>query len=242
LNIHGDNYQVFNLSYGGDTPILRTQFIDEMIAVKPIIVIYGFSYRDLQKGGEYPFHPLPDPKYFSHLLSKVVFSSDVNPKLITLQFIQKQLGNPFVVSKGFISFPNTPFYSYPSNQPIANDSELRRDSNNVPKFNLESIDSKIQVQYLIELIHKLQTNDIKVVLFLTPLTNQYMSAIPPSQHLIFNSTIDHIKKETNVTIYDLRYKYSDMHIWMNPHHVALNETSLIYSKDVSKIIRDELDS
>ena len=128
--------------------------------------------------------------------------------------------------------------------PISNDEELKNSSVNkeVSQFNLEDPLKNVEVKNIVNLVHKLQQNHIKVVLFLTPLNRHYLDIIPEKQTLIFNSIILYIKNETNVPIYNLQDKYANFPIWQDSSHVAINEKSLIYSEDVGKIILDELDS
>ena len=238
------NYEIINLSYNGDTPSRRIQIINEMITLRPKIVIYGISYRDIQT--QINENPLPDPKWFLNQFSKEEFHSDitVNPKLITLNFV-RGLTDTSNSQKTDIVFENTPFFKYnpDSQMHIVNDKELEKQSkiSESARFNLERPIHNKEVKHLIEIIQKFKQNNIKIVLFLTPLNNHYLNTISPTQHEIFNSTVDYIKNETHVPIYDLQYKYSSMPIWANISHVAFNEKSLIYSDDVSKIILDELD-
>lgn len=240
--------EVFNLAYDSDTPERRSRFLNEMITLKPSLVIYGVSYRDFQT----PFNesPLPDPKYFFNSLSNQFMRSDIttNPKLTTLNFI-RNVQNSFGVlmtEEKTLAFDNTPFFLYniETQTQIANEIELEKqaDRSEASKFNLEVPDKNKQAHALINLIHEFQQNNIKVVLFLTPLNKHYLLAIPDSQHMVFNSTISYVRDETGISIYDLRYKYSEMPIWTNISHVAFNEDSLIYSEDIAEIIEKELGS
>jgi hypothetical protein len=248
LNTKKITYEVFNLSYNSDTPERRTQFVDEIIALKPTLVIYGLSYRDFQTSINE--NPLPDPKYFFNQLFDKLFHKDitVNPKLITLNFIRnlQKDSSLFRLQESRISFPDTPFFDYniETQGHIASKIELEKQSqtSEALKLNLETPDKNKQVQSLVNLIQKFQQNDIKIVLFLTPLNKYYLITIPDSQNAIFNATINYIKDETNVSIYDLRYKYSEMEIWANISHVAFNTNSLIYSNDIAEIIQSELGS
>ncbi len=201
LNSNEKNYQIYNLAYNADLPSRRLQFVDEINDLRPIIIIYGISYRDLQTSINE--NPLPDPKYFFNQISKQVIHNDitVNPKLITLNFIRNLQGEQ---NNRIISYPNTPFFIYnPETQiHITNEIELEKDSGG-SEVHLEMPEKNSEVKSLIELIHKFQKNHIKVVLFLTPLNNHYLQSVDPLQHLIFNSTINYVKKETNIPIYDL---------------------------------------
>ena len=64
LKTHGDNYEVLNLAYNGDTPTRRIKFGDEILSLKPKLIIWGISYRDFKTNINE--NPLPDPKYFLH--------------------------------------------------------------------------------------------------------------------------------------------------------------------------------
>jgi len=211
------------------------------------LVIYGLSYRDFKTSINE--NPLPDPKYFFNQLFDKLFHKNitVNPKLITLNFIRnlQKDSSLFRLQESRTSFPNTPFYFYTIEaQHIASKIELEKQSQTSEALNLNlgTPDKNKQVQSLVNLIQKFQQNDIKIVLFLTPLSKYYLITIPDSQNTIFNATINYIKDETNVSIYDLRYKYSEMEIWSDISHVAFNTNSLIYSNDIAEIIQSELGS
>jgi len=56
----------------------------------------------------------------------------------------------------------------------------------------------------------------------------------------FNLILDELHKIPNLKTYDLFYKYSDLNIWNDPVHVAINDESTIYSEDVAKMILKEI--
>ena len=242
MKTHGDNYEVLNLAYNGDTPTRRIKFGDEILSLKPKLIIWGISYRDFKTNINE--NPLPDPKYFLHESISEKFHNDitVNPKLITLNFIRDSFNISKIVKDRF-QFSNTPFFQYNDHQRnIVDDKLLRNEYPADMPLNLEEPTKNLEVKTLVSLLHKFQQNDVKVILYLTPLQRHYLEIIPEKQNLTFYSTVSYIENQTNIPIYNLQEKYSDAHIWLNTSHVAFNEKSLIYSEDVSKIILDELDS
>lgn len=91
------------------------------------------------------------------------------------------------------------------------------------------------------MINNLKMNGINVVLFTTPLHKIYLDELPNSEKQTFDEILERIKKGTNVKIYDLTDKYSDLPIWTNISHVAYNKNATIYSEDIAKIILGEIE-
>jgi len=241
----GYDYKIFNLAYSGDTPSKRIQMIDEIISLKPSIVVYGISYRDLihiesndQKV------PLPNPKYIINKFTSEVLNIKpvVNPKLITLHFIRDFMDNAILKERKNL-MSNTPFFDHTSHEKIVDELELEKQGNTSEArlLDIKNSDNNYEYDSLLEIISRCRDNKIKIVLYLTPLNKYYLQAIPKSSLQGFDSMIYSIKNKTEVDVYDLTNRYQDMHIWSDISHIAFNKKSLIYSHDIFKIIQDELD-
>jgi hypothetical protein len=48
-------------------------------------------------------------------------------------------------------------------------------------------------------------------------------------------------QKNHIPMHRLDDKYADMNVWFDYRHVAIDKHGLIYSEDVSEIIRKELD-
>ena len=230
------DFVVYNLSYNGDNPNKRIQFIDEIIKLDPVIVFYGISYGDLKVDDiSEKKNLLPNIKQFFHSIKKDnIDPTPVNPKLITLQNIRNQFQN-------FNLFPNSeifflhysPFMTFQSYHTII-DRDLHYSSN------LKPFDT-VKMKNFYNLIKELHENKISVVLFTTPHHKSFLENISISQHQHLTSLISNTTNNFELNFYNFTYKYQDLEIWRNPSHVAYNTDSLIYSHDVVSMINLEME-
>ena len=239
-------YKVYNLAYQGDIPERRIKSLDKIVSLKPTLVLYGISYRDFPSMMN--SYPLPDPKqYFYDLFSNDQDDFGINnPKLTTLEFIRHiSKDSMLVATPKELTFQNTPFFTYDitTQLKIANNTELEseRVTSEATKIHLEKPPTDKQTILLIKMINDLKKNGIKVVLFTTPLHKVYLEELTESQKITFDEILEKIHRETNVKIYNLTEKYSDLPIWTNTSHVAFNTDSLIYSQDMVQIILNEIE-
>ena len=240
LNTDGYSFSVYNLAVKGDVPEERAKTIDDLILLKPILVAYGISYRDLNVPAS---NPLPDPKeYFHDFISQV----DViqNPKIVTLEKIRTLQSTWFASSKE-ITWKNTPFMTYDpiTEMQIMNDTVLKNQIfiSESSKINLGNASTNKQVLFLINSINELKKHNIKVTVYATPLHRFYLEGLDQTQKDAFNSILEKITEDTGIKIYDLTQKYDDMAIWSNISHIAFNKNSLAYSEDIANIIESEIE-
>lgn len=236
--VHHD-YEIFNLAYQGDTPQKRIKTLEQMISSKPDIVVIGVSFRDFDSKNiknEFDMKKYSIGVILSDSIENNFFS---NPKFTTLTAIRdlnsEQESDNYKI--------NTPFFSYLSNQKIATIKELNDEAitSNPSKLFISDIQTNEQLKYLKKMINEFQKNNVKVVIFATPLNTIYLKDIPEIQKESFKQILDEVQKN-NVMIYDLTEKYSDKPIWLNTSHVAYNKNSTIYSEDIAKIIVNEIES
>lgn len=239
------SYVVYNLAYNKDNPLKRLITLDDIISLQPKIVLIGVSYRDFEI--ENKTHILPDPHtYFTEIYSYVIEQTALpiedrafpNPLLTTLTTIRYFTIQNYDLR---INMPNTPFMEYPSNQNIAKDEELITTvkSSKISSTYVGLPSNNYQLKALKKIIDKLHDNNIKIIVLATPLHWSYLDEISYEQKYNFNLILNEIKK-SGTNVYDLSTKYSHLPIWLNPHHVALNKTSSIYSEDVAEIIKNEM--
>jgi DNA repair photolyase len=103
------------------------------------------------------------------------------------------------------------------------------------------LENNQQVESLKKIIEKFQDNGIKVVIFITPLTEEYTKNLSDSTKKKFKKIIFEIEEQFSLKIYDLTNKYSELDVWHDLDHIAYNEKSMIYTKDLGKIIIFEID-
>ena len=93
---------------------------------------------------------------------------------------------------------------------------------------------------VLEIIFTLQENDIQVILFVVPQHKIILEDIGDERIRSFDLILDDLDKIPNLKIYNLFYKYSDLNIWNDPAHIAINDKTAIYSEDVAKMILREI--
>ena len=243
--------QVYNLSIQGDSIDKRIKIIDSMIAVKPELIIYGISEGDFTHSKNSEFNTsnsiLPN-------LQKII-DTEVNlsqyfefigippsPKDKTWNMI-RQINKDESTNIRFNPFPNTPFLKIlKANTVIISELELKSLRTNIQSLGSinEPEENKI-LKNLKQIIIDFQDKDIKIALFIVPHHDYVISA----ESLKFKKSFEIIKNElentTQVNIYPRIESYSEMSIWHDLHHIAVNNKSLIYSDDIAEIILKELD-
>ena len=246
-----ENHVFYNLAYNGDTPKQRYKSINETTMLEPKLVLYGMSYFDLN--GFYWINAEPkniQPLPTIELNPAKLFSHDdpfleINPKETTLNFIRESFDDTglFPEKTGRFQLENAPFSFFDEYQTIiADDNDLKKISSEHVKKIVKQNESikKEQVSYLKEIIKSLQNNDAKVIIFLLPHQKYFLDLVPEYDKAIFHASLEEIKSEFNVKIYDLSDDYSDLNIWMDHQHVAYNKKSVIFSEDIYKIIIKEM--
>ena len=252
LNQNYENHVFYNLAYNADTPKQRYKSINETVMLKPKLVLYGITYYDFNGfiwlNTEKNIQPLPTIE----LNPAKLFSSyddpflEINPKETTLNFIRESLGDTgfFPTNVNRFQLENSPFSFFDEYQTIiANDNDLKKISSdhveNMVKQN--EVIKKEQVGYLKEIIRLLQNNDTEVIIFVFPQQKYFLDLVPEDDKAIFYASLEEIKSEFNVKIYDLSDNYAVLNIWMDHNHIAYNKKSMVFSDDIYKIIIKEMD-
>jgi hypothetical protein len=237
-----ENYDVYNLAYNGDLPNLRTQSLDSTINAKPMIVFYGISYWSLSD--------YQDQKGALDLIAKNLLNIDsnvgsINPKVVTLNAIKIAFGDETgLFPKDKIKLKNEQFFFFSEDQTvIASNEQLK-------KLGVERTLAKVhqnpagsdQLRAFKDTIEKLQKNNIRVVVFTLPLHKNYLQVVPEEDKKIFRDTLDEISQDYGVKIYDFTDKYSELNVWKDPYHIALNPKSIAFSRDIAQMILSEIES
>lgn len=254
---NNQNYHTYNLAITDDQPIKRLNTIDMIINAKPKIVVYGIGVRDFldqNKTKELPLNErFPDP----HAIFTGLFLSLENYFNYDLDFLKsprlgitKIIGNAGDVlperSKPVLHPLNHPLYFFIDSKlydtRIATDVQLQsqRQIPYVP-YDLDPPDRNKNLIALKKTIHELRKNDINVVVFVTPYNKYHIDQITNYETESFNSILQNISSESNITIYSLYDKYSDLPIWRDIDHITGNKTGTIYSEDIAKIILKEIE-
>lgn len=239
------DYEIFNLAYNADTPKIRFNSIEETISLKPKYVFYGVSFIDFRSPTEK--ENIFDIKFsFAQLLPNNTIEK-FNPKFNTIEKIKETFVSTdlFPPPRKFFSVPNTPFFEYNEDSTtILTEDELKRGLplSGVYASEINLTDDHQEVQHFEKIISEFQKNNIKVVIFTTPVHNLYYNALSDSVKDDFNKLLERISNDYDVKIYDFSNEFGDMDIYWDLIHVSYNEKSLVYSESVAKIILKEIES
>jgi hypothetical protein len=244
LSINGYDYDVYNLAQISDTPKQRLETLDMIISSKPEIIVYGVGPRDFQSSPtDNMKNLLPDPRaFFISFLNtqKNLFGFDTslfkNPQLTTLSLII-DLKRTAEGNSDLISYGNTPFMKVTTDATIINNditnTGITYSDHNFSKENFDYIS-------LVEIILKLQENDIDVILFIVPQHKSTLESYSEDYVESFMLLLDELDETPNLTIHNIFSKYAELNIWADQSHIAINKNTIVYSDDVAKIIIEEL--
>ena len=236
------NYLVYNLADQGDNPIRRAGSIDNIISHKPEFVLYGVGLWDFQK----PISHLQSHSASDFLLQpgdffKSLFQDNIDlygygpgkifisPKDRSLTSVKYILRGPDQPYHPFIRFDPTPIHS----------NEKLVEVFGWPENNgLDVTEENKKIIALNQIIHKLQKNDIKVILFSYP-HSKALYTFEPQDLKDFQRMLDNKSNEFDIPVYSLHEKYVDLEIWRETLHVAIHPDAQIYTDDILKIILKE---
>jgi len=252
LKHHKVEYAVWNISDGGDKPTLRLFSVDKIVLLQPKLVIYGIGFRDFEQQS---MNNIQNAQIINSWWS-LPTPQNLIVKGLNLESIEAQLGLPYspkIITRKIIqSFdkvdeetalnkePFTPLMKFGNDDYIIKDkSQLRQEIKNAAIFGGIS-DSNADVIAFKQIVSKFRQSNIKLVVFTTPYSDVALEKISESDKKLFEDMLEKISKEYNVEIYFLHSKYSDLPIWEESSHVALNKESLIYSQDILNIILNEI--
>jgi hypothetical protein len=248
INNYDSKFEVFHLGYNGDKPEKREQMLPDILTLNPSLVVYGISYRDFGS-----FNSNEEPKfydikqYWEITVNEFNEKESVNPQLMIRKILRNALVdmNTSQTPTKDITPINTPFTTISETEmKIMDKDSIKRqvlNSINSPSTLKIPLENNQQVESLKKIIKEFQDNDIKVIIFLTPLTEEYTKNLSDSTKTEFKKIIFEIEKEFSLKIYDFTNKYSEFNVWHDLDHVAYNEKSMIYTKDLGEIIIFEMD-
>lgn len=248
----GKDYQIYNLSIFGDGLQKRAQTIDMIIAAKPEVIVYGIAEDDFSDpvlAGAISTKPtsiLPDiqdlfDNGFDTAEKQLNLDFPDSPKTITWINLRQILGTKSSAEK-YSPYPNTPFMKISEANTVAiSDLELKNLMNYLGAFGqIKSPQNNDYLKSLKQTLSKLRENNIKVVLFVVPHHDYMVSKASPEYEEKFSLILDDIEA-TGYSVNRRNHAYSDLPIWHDLTHVAVNKNSVIFSDDVSKMIKEVLE-
>lgn len=245
---HGHNYDVYNLGQGSDDPESRLRTIDMIISKKPEVVAYGIDFRDFESAGrsieEKPPNALPDPIDMYKDAFPFDHSILENPKFAIIRTLNIffRIDSTTTQNSDFkIPYPNTPFFKY-SLEDTAISLQTELEKKDVKIGEIYPPQKNLSLYALKQIIHRLQENDVKVIIFTTPHSKFWLEQQSTSQKQVFDLILKDLETEFNFKIYKLHDKYDDMNIWKDNTHLAINLKTSFYSTDIVEIILSEINT
>ena len=253
------DYEVYNLAIASDKPIKRLNTIENIIKARPDIVVYGIGFSDIydQISMEYLKSEvsLPDPRhFFAEFMWYLEMNTELNFNVLsstrTVSFgvidniLQKGVINPrqheeFMKQDTFV---NTPFFTYHEyDRTLMNEKEIEMQIKELPLTVINPPEKNKNVIALKRTIDILQENNIQVIIFTTPYNKLFYEISPNYDQKAFNVIVEDLSKSSNTKINFLHGKYNNTEIWHAHDHLVVNENTTFYSKDIAKIILNELD-
>ena len=238
------NYLVYNLADQGDNPTRRLNSIDNIISHKPEFVLYGIGIWEFQK----PISKLQSHSAIDFLLQpgdffKSLFQDNIDlygygqgnifisPKDRSLTSLKYILRGPDQHYHPFIHQVPTPIHS---NEKLVEDFGIPKNDG------MDVTEETKKIIALNQIIHKLQKNDIKVILFSYPHSKIMYSTFQPQDLKDFQRMLNNKSNEFSIPVYFLHDKYADLEIWRETLHIAIHPDAQIYTDDILKIILKEI--
>ena len=94
---------------------------------------------------------------------------------------------------------------------------------------------------ILPLLEKLEKNNIKTIIFVTPHSKFYLNSYPENQAKAFQEILSKISEKNRIEIYSLYEKYAEVNVWHDHTHLAVNINTNFYPEDVASFIIKELE-
>jgi len=235
-------FEVYNLGSPGDDFEERERTVNMIIDKKPKIVVIGIEPRSFESAGrsitKVPNSPIPSIPSINEIFEQVDLGDKKgifkNPKFALIRTIASPIQDDIEKHP----YPNSPFLEYNVDAAkLSNPDELEKIK---PEYiaKINPIEKNSSLYSLNKIIDKLEENDIKVIIFVTPHSKFYLDVYPENQSEIFSDIINFISEKNKV--YSLYDRYADQNVWTDHTHLVVNEDSNFYSNDVTDFIIKEL--
>lgn len=242
-NLH---YDIYNLADMSDTPTHRIKNLEHIVSLKPKVVLYCVSITDFAKSLEQTDLrnqvskdelQILDPKkeivnIISNLTDNNLFGSfPTSPKERTILSLKYAIRGPEFVHNPFINFKTIPI----------TDEKTFASSYEFKFGGVDTSPNNKQRVALGEIISELKKNNIRVILFTSPHHKVFLDSVGKTELITFESLMKDMADQNDVDVYFLHDKYQNMNIWRDPHHIAVNSGSIIYSDDIANMLVKEIE-
>ncbi len=245
LQKKGENFTVYNLGSPGDDFEERERTIEMIIQENPKLVLYGIEPRAFETKGRNLVSTtngiLPSIPSITELFDSIEFDKKgvlKNPKFALIRTISEPIRD---IDKNERPYQNSPFLIYDPNVSQITDLEDLYKHEKEYFSTIQPAEINSNLLYLKRIVDKLQNNDIKVILFITPHSKIFLDYFPENERNIFEDIIKNISITKDIVVYSEIDRYSDLNVWYDHTHLAVNNNTNFYSKDVSKMILNEIE-
>jgi hypothetical protein len=245
LEKNGKEFTVYNLGSPGDDFEERERTIEMIIEENPKFVLYGIEPRAFETKGRNLVSTtngiLPSIPSISQLFELIEFDEKgvlKNPKFALIRTISQPIKD---LDKNEKPYENTPFLTYDPRAGEIIDLENLHKIEKEYFSTIQPAEINANLLHLKKIVDKLQNNDIKVILFITPHSKIFLDYFPENERIIFEGIIKNISITNNIVVYSEIDRYSNLNIWHDHTHLAANNNTNFYSKEVSKMILDEIE-
>ncbi len=238
LSLNGKNYEMYNLADMSDTPEKRLQSLSNILSHNPDIIVYGLDikfFKPSSKNELSLYELILHPKNlfennFNNIIDPLREKIPGSPKDRTLHTLKYILFGPQPHHHPFINFSET------SITPISQLPALDDDTN-LSRLNL-SENSKQMLSFK-KLISEFKKNDIKIIVFSTP---YHKTSISENDVELFEEMLEEFSNKNSIPVYFFHEKYSEMEIWRDNIHIAINKDVQIYTNDILEILLKEMNN
>ena len=258
LNSNEENYDVYNLGHDFNIPKKRIKSLDLIIGAKPDVIVYALGIADLRvddsiyvehmirERGVIPTIQKPQKQWLASVISivdekitvKKFFGIDTknfkNPKYVSLNVIQKLIERK-PLEGSFELFPKTPFVHMGDFLHTVTTNEEMSSWKNAPYRDHLDLTGENVLAFK-QIVSEITKNNIKLIILVTPHHEFYRNNIPDKELEDFFSLLNEITEKNDIKIINLFREYSDLEIWHDIRHIALDPVSTIYFEDVSREI------
>jgi hypothetical protein len=92
-----------------------------------------------------------------------------------------------------------------------------------------------------KIISKLQDEEIKIILFTTPLHDYYLESFSISQKNNFIDLKNNLSKKFGLKIYEFEEKYNELNIWRDTQHISHHQNVTIFNEDIAEMIMENIE-
>jgi len=186
-------------------------------------------------------------KFIQVSIQKLLYGTTIEKKQTNTLFDNEQNldqnPNDFEVSKLYLTQKQSWDFQNPKFRTVASEELIHQliIKGGGTEFYSDAVIEKNSAQEnsLRRIIELFQQNNIKVVLFTTPVHKAYLDSFHSELTREFVDLLEQISNEYGISVYYLHDRYSGLEIWRDNQHVIWGDT--LYTDDIAEIIWKEIE-